>query len=212
MIHINGTFAKIASITSTDDLRPAMCGVKIDAKEDGTFEAVATDGHRLLHVVDKRDPEGREDSATKFKAFSGIIPRSFLRQLSQNKTAFFKLWKFGKRWNIATERNLKAKYAPSMRALYTANDIEEKFVNWESVVPKGKPTVVVRFDTAYMISMCEVFRALSREHFIKSVDLEIRVRETDKNDEVWTAMIMRLPDQNDGRVVEGLLMPCRRNV
>ena len=103
---------------SRDELKPALTGVLLQIKEDQTI-AVATDGHRLVK-------QKRKDYGSNVVAEDIIVPKKFLNYLSTHlKDIDVEL--------MIAEDHIAAKVASDV---VITRIINEKFPNYESVIPK----------------------------------------------------------------------------
>ncbi|MFC1725676.1 DNA polymerase III subunit beta [candidate division KSB1 bacterium] len=105
--------------TSTDDLRVTLTGILFQIKAD-EFRAVATDGHRLVRIIDK--------SFTSDKDLNDIIiPKKALNLLLRNLEGVRKIeFVLGESYIVFKLKN----------STIVSRQLEGKFPNYEGVIPK----------------------------------------------------------------------------
>ncbi len=108
---------KTVFAVSTDELRPAMMGILLQMKKN-EMRAVATDGHRLVRLTDKKFPEGKVDRDI-------IIPAKALNLLVRSANESDTTVAFN-------DNNIMFTFGGSV---LISRLIEEKYPNYESVIP-----------------------------------------------------------------------------
>jgi DNA polymerase-3 subunit beta len=157
---LNEAITKTIFATGNDDLRPVMSGVYFDFSEDSvTF--VATDAHKLVRYR-------RKDAGSTVSA-SFILPKKPLNLL---------------KGNLGHEGEVKVNFSET-NAVFTFNDIiltcrliDGKYPNYEAVIPKENPNVLVVDRASLLSSVKRVSIFASRSTYqviLKVIGTELKI-------------------------------------
>lgn len=197
MIKLPKCFLRLIEIASKDDLRPALTGILYKENEDGTMQAVATDGHYLIQVTGKdetSEPDRIKDS------WSGIIPSSLFIYFRKLGRKYLEISKSEKGIQFKTTHQDKEYAVPQLKM--REKPIDEKYPNWESVFPAGTPFFSIAVNSQYLKKMAEVITSLSQLQYTHEVILSFYSENM--------AIVMESPTTSDSTFkVRGLLMPLR---
>lgn len=119
---LGSAIANTIFATSTDDLRPAMTGVFVQASETGTI-FVATDGHRLIRY--------RREDVTSPNSTTMILPRKALNLLKSSLP--------GEILPVKAEFSSSNAFFSFGNIKMICRLIDERFPDYENVIPQNNP-------------------------------------------------------------------------
>lgn len=180
---------KTAFATGNDQLRPTMCGVLFEMKQDGlTF--VATDAHKLVRY--------RRTDVSSLKEISFVVPKKALLLLK----SMLSVRKEEVTVNMdATEKNLLLQY-DNVRV--SCRLIDGRYPNYEAVIPTDNPNRLTISHLAFLncIKRVCIFasKAMPKARLSMSSGTELLVSAEDV--EISCAAKERLACQYDGEPME----------
>lgn len=167
--------AKTLFAVSTDELRPAMMGVLFQMKRDELC-AVSTDGHRLVKLTVQQSPlkKGEKDIVIPGKALNILAKSAEESAYTIFLNDSHVMFQFG---NTTLISRL----------------IEEKYPNYESVIPKNndKRMVVNRSDMLASVRRVSLYSSLTTHQIRLSVqekELKLSAEDIDFGGEAWELM------------------------
>ncbi|MEE9225227.1 MAG: DNA polymerase III subunit beta [Bacteroidota bacterium] len=168
--------SKTVFAVSTDELRPAMMGVLFQMKKDELC-AVSTDGHRLVKLSQRKSPlkNGEKDIVIPGKALSIIAKSSDESAFTVFLNDSHVMFRFG---NTTLISRL----------------IEEKYPNYESVIPKDndKRMVINRNDMLASVRRVSLYSSLTTHQVrlsLKKNELKLSAEDIDFGGEAREVMM-----------------------
>ena len=189
--------SKTLFAVSTDELRPAMMGVLLEMKKDELC-AVSTDGHRLVKLTQRDSPlrKGEKDIVIPGKALSIIAKSSDESAYTVSLAESHVMFEFG---NTTLISRL----------------IEEKYPNYESVIPKDndKRMVIDRSGMLASVRRVSLYSSLTTHQIRLSLntnELKLSAEDIDSGGEAREVMRCQYDQEpveigfNAGYIVEVL--------
>ena len=165
MIKLSSKILRIAEVASTDKLRPALTGVLFEEKEDGTFEATATDGRLLINV--NGDSQDKEEINAKRKPFKAILPRNLFRYFKFGRKSLGISEDSGRVF-FETVNEIDKKGRPESNFTEIAikeKPIDENFPDCESLIPKEEPFFSIAVNPRLLRRIADVIDSLRNDPY-----------------------------------------------